>query len=219
MILAIETTERFGSAALLDGNNVLAQVELPKDKRSSQTLHPAIEELFTQSGTLPNDITVLAVVNGPGSFTGLRVGVTAAKVFAYACGAEIIAVSTFDAVKLETSAVHSIGVDAQRGEVVVSLNGEPAQLMSVADWQKQREKYDHLVFTGPALERYAAQMPPDAVLADERYWFPKAEAAGRWAAERIKHRQFDNVFTLLPVYSRLSAAEECLAPQRRKTAE
>ncbi|MDR3234732.1 MAG: tRNA (adenosine(37)-N6)-threonylcarbamoyltransferase complex dimerization subunit type 1 TsaB [Planctomycetaceae bacterium] len=211
MILAIETTEKFGSVAILDKKTVLAAADLPKDRRSSQTLHPAIEQLFTRSGTLPKDITAVAVVIGPGSFTGLRTGVTAAKMFAYASGAKVVAVSTFDAVEHKTAGIYSIGVDAQRSEVVVSVNREEAKLMSVADWQEQRKSYKNLIFTGPALERYAAQMPPEAVLADEQYWFPNAAAAGKLAAERIERLEFDNVFSLLPVYSRMSAAEEKLS--------
>ncbi|GHT11621.1 tRNA (adenosine(37)-N6)-threonylcarbamoyltransferase complex dimerization subunit type 1 TsaB [Planctomycetales bacterium] len=215
MILAIETTEKFGSAALLNNKTVLAEVALPKDRRSSQTLNAAIAQIFSQTSTKPANVDTVAVVIGPGSFTGLRVGVTAAKVFAYSTGAKIVAVTTFEAVK--HSANESIGIDAQRNEVVVSTNNAPATMMSVNEWFKQREYFPGIVFTGPALERYAAKAPPDAVLAAERDWFPKAFIAGQIAAERIERQQFDDVFSLLPIYSRLSAAEERLARDLSET--
>jgi tRNA threonylcarbamoyladenosine biosynthesis protein TsaB len=220
-ILALETTEKFGSAALLDDKHVLAEMTLPKDRRSSQTLHPALYTLFENTHTAPHDIDVVAVVAGPGSFTGLRVGVTAAKVFAYASGAKIIALDTFhvvaSAVPPHTGTI-SVGVDAQRGEVVaavlrfsadgrVEVIGEPA-LIAVSDWWKHAEQYDNVLFTGPALERWRSKAPPHLVFAEEADWLPKASVAGKLAAERIAAQQFDDAWSLLPIYSRLSAAEE-----------
>ena len=230
-ILALETTEKFGSVALLksrgDGAaqspdvSVLAEIELPKDQRSSQTLHPALQTLFEATQTSPEEIDTVAVVVGPGSFTGLRVGVTAAKVFAYTVGAKVIALDTFQTVAaaLPTQVgVISVGVDAQRGEVVAALLRQTAdgkietvkkpELIAVADWWNHAEQYEHVLFTGPALERWHAKVPPHLIQAEESYWFPKAAQAGILAAGRLASEQSDDVWSLLPIYSRLSAAEE-----------
>jgi tRNA threonylcarbamoyladenosine biosynthesis protein TsaB len=220
-ILALETTEKFGSAALLKGEYVLAEVVLPKDRRSSQTLHPALRTLFENAQTDPQDVDVVAVIAGPGSFTGLRVGVTAAKIFAYTTGAKVIALDTFQTVAAAIpthTGVISVGVDAQRGEVVVAVLRSLVEgcveiisesaLISVADWWKHAEQYSNVLFTGPALERWHDKAPPHLVLADESDWFPKASTAGLLAARRIVSEQFDDVWSLLPIYSRLSAAEE-----------
>jgi len=219
-ILALETTEKFGSVALLDGGQVLTEIVLPRDQRSSQTLHPAMLSVLGTTQTAPNEIGVVAVVAGPGSFTGLRIGVAAAKVFAYAVGAKVIALDTFQtvasAMPLRAGAI-SVGVDAQRGEVVaavlrqmeggrVELVREP-ELMPVADWWRHAQQYDDVLFTGPALERWH-EKAPRVTLAPECNWFPKASQAGKLAAERIASEQFDDVWALLPIYSRLSAAEE-----------
>jgi tRNA threonylcarbamoyladenosine biosynthesis protein TsaB len=220
-ILALETTEKFGSAALLDGKNVLAEIDLPKDRRSSQTLHLAVQTLFLQSQIDPHDIGTVAVVIGPGSFTGLRIGVTAAKLFAYAAGAKIAALDTFQVVAAGTEYCHetiSVGVDAQRGEVIAALfqrteSGQiktirKPELLSVADWQKHAEQYENVLFTGPALERWHHVFHAPFIAAEERHWFPKASVAGKLAADRIQSGQFDDHWSLLPIYSRLSAAEE-----------
>jgi len=219
--LALETTEKFGSAALLDGSHVLAEIVLPKDRRSSQTLHPALNTLFEQTQTAPQDISFVAVVAGPGSFTGLRVGVTAAKVFAYVTGAKVIALNTFQTVAFAVpshAGVISVGVDAQRGEVVAAVLRRTAAgqietiqepiLIAATDWWKHAEQYDNVLFTGPALERWSSKAPSTLVLAAESDWFPKASQAGKLAAERIASEKFDDVWSLLPLYSRLSAAEE-----------
>ena len=248
IILALETTEKFGSAALLksrEGNAeqppaLLAEVVLPKDRRSSQTLHPALHTLFEQTQIVPKEIDIVAVVVGPGSFTGLRVGVTAAKVFAYTTGAKVIALDTFQTVAVaigdtvsgsqqnvfisrqnvsgSRNGAISVGVDAQRGEVVAAVlrrtekgyieTIKEPELIAVNDWWKHAEQFDNVVFAGPALERWSSKAPHDIMLADESDWFPQASMAGKLADHRIASGQFDDVWSLLPIYSRLSAAEE-----------
>ena len=221
LILALETTEKFGSVALMDGNHVLAEKILPRDRRSSQTLHPVMQTLFEETRIAPTEIDVVAVVAGPGSFTGLRVGVTAAKVFAYTIGAQVIVLDTFETVVSAMpphAGVFSVGVDAQRGEVVAALLRQTEEgctvkikepeLIAAADWWKHADQYESVLFTGPALERWSEKAPPHLILAEESDWFPKASAAGKLAAERIASKAFDDVWTLLPIYSRMSAAEE-----------
>ena len=228
-ILAIETTEKFGSVALLKGGGsavpdttILAELMLPKDRRSSQTLHPALHTLFETTQTVPKEVGVVAVVAGPGSFTGLRVGVTAAKVFAYSVGAKVIALDTFQTVASgipnNVSRAVSVGVDAQRGEVIaavlrqtaegrVEMIREPA-LMPLVEWWRHAELHDGVLFTGPALERWGTKAPSHLTLAEESFWFPKASLAGKLVAEQLVSGYFDDVWSLLPIYSRLSAAEE-----------
>jgi len=219
-ILALETTEKFGSVALLEGSRVLAEMMLPKDRRSSQTLHPALQTLLSTAQITPQDIGCVAVVAGPGSFTGLRVGVTAAKVFAYTTGARVVALDTFQTIAsaVPHTGVISVGVDAQRGEVVAAVLRQSAEgqiemvkepaVIAVSDWWEHSGQYDDLLFAGPALERWGSKAPPHLVLAEESGWFPTASAAGKLAAERIASELFDGVWSLLPIYSRLSAAEE-----------
>jgi len=224
-ILALETTEKFGSVALLNDKIVSAEMMLPKDRRSSQTLHPALRTLFETTQTIPEEIAVVAVVAGPGSFTGLRVGITAVKVFAYTFGTKVITLDTFQTVASAVpirAGMISVGVDAQRGEVVTAVlqqteSGQietikEPELIAVTDWWKHAERYDNVLFTGPALERWHGKAPPHVVLAPEFDWFPKASHAGKLAADRLTSEQFDDVWSLLPIYSRLSAAEEKRKP-------
>ncbi len=97
-ILALETTDKTGTVAALDGSNLLAEMTLEPTRRSAQTLAPAIQSLLSQVGWRPPDVQLVGVSIGPGSFTGLRVGVTMAKVLAYAVGAEVLGVDTLEAV-------------------------------------------------------------------------------------------------------------------------
>jgi len=139
-ILAMETSDKTGAVAAIDDGNVLAELTLEQTQRSAQSLAPAMRDLLKQVAWNPSDVQLVAVSIGPGSFTGLRVGVTAAKVFAYAVGAEVLGVSTLEAIATnsgtapilvsaktglspsaqpEASRPVSVVIDAQRGEVVV----------------------------------------------------------------------------------------------------
>lgn len=247
IILALETTEKYGSVALLDGRTLLEEVILPRDKRSAQSLTSTVDAILRKHAVEPKDVAVVAVVIGPGSFTGLRVGVTAAKMFAWATGAEIVWARTDSVVaegfllsqmpgllagetdrpfhilpQNELPPYLSVGVDAQRGEVCASvfklesvgrhmqyrgLTG--SELIPVSDWWKQAERWENLCFSGPALERYAIKAPKTIRLADESLWMPRASVLGNEAAQHLEHQVFtEDYLSLVPFYSRLSAAEE-----------
>jgi tRNA threonylcarbamoyl adenosine modification protein YeaZ len=76
---------------------VLSETALDAHRRSAQTLAPAIVEMLSSVKVDPSQVRLVATTFGPGSFTGLRVGVTSAKTFAYAVGAEVLGVSTLAA--------------------------------------------------------------------------------------------------------------------------
>ena len=93
-ILAIETSTARGSVALLRRDELVGEFVLAEDQRTAQSLFPAMAQLLAQAGWAPRTIDLVAVTSGPGSFTGLRIAVTAAKTFAYGCGASLVAVDT-----------------------------------------------------------------------------------------------------------------------------
>ncbi len=96
--LALETSTLSGSVALLRDNQVLLQAALPGRPRVAQTLVPAVEGLLRHSGWPVADLQMIAVTVGPGSFTGLRVGVTTAKTLAYALQTPILGVDTLEVI-------------------------------------------------------------------------------------------------------------------------
>ena len=97
-MLAVETTEAVGTVAALDGRSVDRRGFSDPPSEDAQSLAPGLRTLLRQLDWRPAQVQLVAVSIGPGSFTGLRVGVTAAKTFAYATGAEVVAVDTLEAV-------------------------------------------------------------------------------------------------------------------------
>ena len=218
-ILAIETTEKIGSIAIADRGDLLAEVRLPDTLRSAQSLAPGIRNLLEDAGWTPRDVDLVAVTVGPGSFTGLRIGIGTAKVFAYAVGAEVLGIDTHETMAYacpdHVDRLSTI-VDAQRGQVVARLfqrNGsgdmvarDEGELVDVEQWYSSLEP--GTLVTGPLLRRVADRLPPDCVPLASDLWAPSARAVALLADCQYRAGRRDDLWQLMPVYSRPSAAEE-----------
>ncbi len=97
MILAIETATPHGSVALVEGGAVLAESALPPGRQGSETLLSAVSAMLDARSVSPSGIACVAVSAGPGSFTGLRVGMSAAKGYCFGWGLPMAAVPTLEA--------------------------------------------------------------------------------------------------------------------------
>jgi tRNA threonylcarbamoyladenosine biosynthesis protein TsaB len=122
LVLAIDTTTEFGSLALARDGNVIAQVLLESPDGYGHVVFERIEALLTANGVTLHDIDVFAAAAGPGTFTGVRVGLTAAKGFASALGKRAAGVSNLQALALLGAGEQRAAVlDARRGEVYAGL--------------------------------------------------------------------------------------------------
>jgi tRNA threonylcarbamoyladenosine biosynthesis protein TsaB len=97
VILAIETATPHGGVALVSGESVLAEAELPRGRQASETILSAVDGLLLKTRCGPGDVGHVAVSCGPGSFTGLRVGMAAAKGFCFGWRVPIVPVPTLHA--------------------------------------------------------------------------------------------------------------------------
>jgi tRNA threonylcarbamoyladenosine biosynthesis protein TsaB len=217
-ILAIETTDIAGSVAALEGDRLLAQCDLDSSKRSAQTLAGGIAALLGKIGWQPQNVQLIGVATGPGSFTGLRVGVTTAKMYAYAVGAEVMGVNTLEAIVHQAPGnIRKIWavLDAQREQVFAaqfSRNadgwrwmGEPS-LLDNAAWLARLAASDGV--TGPGLTKLSSRLPHEVSQVDRQLWPPKAAAVGKLAWQQYQSGRRDELRSLVPHYFRPSAAEE-----------
>ena len=97
LLMAFETSAKAGSVALHDGEKLLAQSVCNTGLTHSQTLMVMAEDLLKNTGLTPQDVTAVAVAAGPGSFTGVRIGVAAAKGFSWGGDVPLYGVSTLEA--------------------------------------------------------------------------------------------------------------------------
>lgn len=122
-ILAVDTSSRSCSVAVVENNNLLAEIIKEDGETHSRHLMDIIKKVLELSGLVPSDIDCFAVTKGPGSFTGLRIGISSVKGLAAATGKPLAGISTLDALAaqvLPTSYLICSVIDARKGEVYSS---------------------------------------------------------------------------------------------------
>lgn len=130
MILSIDTTSEFGSIALTEANLVIEEVELHAPEGFGHVLYGHILQLLEKRGITVHRMECFAAASGPGSFTGVRVGLTAAKGLAEATGKRVVAVSNLRALASFGSApVRATVIDARRGEVYAAVYNSQLELV------------------------------------------------------------------------------------------
>jgi tRNA threonylcarbamoyladenosine biosynthesis protein TsaB len=198
MLLGIDTCGATGTIALArwsDGCvSLLAQAKLVGKTYSAQ-LVPKIHDLLKAQGSSPKDLTAIVVVNGPGSFTGVRIGVSSAKALAEALSLPLLAVSRL-AVLAQKAQADAAALDAGRGEFY--FRDQNREALCTAE-----EVRVQLNGTLAICEESAVHALPGSVLVDP----PTAAEAFVYAAPRLLANDFDGVATLDGNYVRRSDAE------------
>ena len=124
IVLALDTATRAPSVAVVDGETVLAESSLAPGETHSRTLLPLVKTLLDGAGLTFPELDLLAVGTGPGSFTGLRIGLAAAKGLAWAAGKPLVGVPTLDALALAWSGGEETVctlIDARKGQLYAAL--------------------------------------------------------------------------------------------------
>ena len=135
MLLAIDTATRHASVALFDGAGVAAEATWRSDNNHSVEVLPTIARLLEQQTLTPDDLSAVAVAQGPGSFTGLRIGISLAKGLCLSLGIPIIAIPTLEVVAYAAgdpgTAIWAV-LEAGRGRICVAAyrfeEGLPVQI-------------------------------------------------------------------------------------------
>lgn len=140
-VLAIDTTSEFGSIAVVEGENLIAEVALHSPEGFSPVIFGEIQSLLGLHGLALQDIDAFAAASGPGSFTGVRVGLSAIKGLAEAARRKAIGVSNLQALAwFGSRALRATVLDARRGEVYGAVYDARLQtvrqevVMKFEDW-------------------------------------------------------------------------------------
>ncbi len=223
LILAFETSAKAGSVALLENDRLLGESYQNTGLTHSQTLMPMAEELIRSCGYTPQDIEAVAVAAGPGSFTGIRIGVAAAKGFAWGAELPCYGVSTLESMALNLgvwqgyvlpvmdarrSQVYNALFRAEKGKLTRLTEDRAISLDDLKEEIKNLEEPVFLVGDGSILCYNTLKESVSAlVLPPEHRMHQRAAGVGLAAYQKIEAGESGDGASLAPNYLRLSQAE------------
>ena len=223
LVLAFETSAKAASVALLEQQQLLGEVYQNTGMTHSQTLMVMAQDLLKQCGKAVDDVTHVAVAAGPGSFTGVRIGVAAAKGFAWGKQLPCYGISTLEAMAASLgiyrgyvcpvmdarrSQVYNALFYVNQGEVTRQCEDRAISLEELKNELKNQSKSVFLVGDGSNLcYNTLLKSVPNMVMPPEHRAHQRAVGVGLAALKRIAAGDAGDGGSLIPNYLRLSQAE------------
>ena len=228
-VIAIETSSRRGSVAVAEDGARVRQIELSADRRHTSQLLPAIRTLCGQMGWGVGEITAVYFSRGPGSFTGLRVAATLARMLHWSLGCEVVAVPSLEVIALNATSCEdrpariAVVLDAKRGQVFGALfeqggggrlrTVDQAALRDPAEWFAAIERPFCVMGDGVAVQRQTCAASGARVL-DESRWMPTAANVAAIGDRMLDDGMVCRSEEIVPVYIRRPEAEEVYEKNR-----
>jgi tRNA threonylcarbamoyladenosine biosynthesis protein TsaB len=213
LILSIETATRVCSVAVHEDERLLSSQELFVDRSHSEYLGVMIKDLLNYSGKTVDDLSAIAVSKGPGSYTGLRIGVSTAKGLCFGLDIPLVAVNSLLAMASETKRYNISEfdlcpmLDARRMEVYCLITDHElrikqdtqARIIDESSFVKELSEGKLLFFgNGMTKSREILSRNPNAFFINDMY--PKASSIGFLAYDKYKKQEFENTETFEPFY-------------------
>ncbi len=221
-ILGIDTSTPIGSVALIDDDNIVAEHTLNIVQAHSSRLMPAIDTVLKWGEITPHDLDGCAVGIGPGSFTGIRIGVATVKSLCYAVDKPIVGVSTLEAIAYNlrwTEGLICPILDARRSEIYGAIFHGGTEWQRITDdlclpidafldiLDSHTTPDSSIIFVGDGLATYGDEVqskhPETASFADTIFNVPRGAAIATLGANRLKEGDTDSYWTLVPNYVRI----------------
>ena len=220
LTLALDTATRVCTVGLVQDGHVLAEYDISVGLTHSEGLMPQLDQMFARTGIKKENTDRIAVSIGPGSFTGLRIGLAAAEAMAYAWQCGICGVNTLEAMAYNIpveGVVLAPVLDAQKGNFYTAFyewaagdlrEVRPVEMADAETLLQQLQACGKPVLLMGECEKLMKQELPDGIsVAPEQVRLPKASSVAL-AAEGTEPLTGEDVFTLRPYYFRKSEAEE-----------
>ncbi len=223
LTLALECATKTIGIALLDEEDVRAEIYLNSGRHHAEVLLPALDRLFLLTGLTPADVDLLACTVGPGSFTGLRIGVSTVKGLALATGKPVVGVSTLEVLAMNaipSSRLICPMLDARKNQVYTGLYRmgpdtlpiavRPEELADVAQFLRKLDQ-EEIIFLGEGAIRHEKLIRESGkgrtLLLESSQQRLMASAVGLIGLRRYRSGDIVDALTLTPRYLRLSEAE------------
>ncbi len=227
IILSIDTSSLKLSIALLKGRELMGRFSSSRPNSQSSGMLDEIDRLLSRHSCAIDDIGAFSVGLGPGSFTGLRIGITMMRAMALALKKSIVGVPSIDATAAGCAGNHKdicVIIDAKQSKVYARLYRQhkagyrPASRILLISIDKLIARIRKpTLFTGDGLSTYKEAILkskiPGLSFAPEEKWYPDAAVIGSLGFDKTLKGEKDNVFTLSPLYI---YPKECSIKKRKK---
>ena len=220
-ILAVDTSGGACSAAVLQGDVIRAESYMNAGRTHSETLGPMIDFCLSCAGVNIRDIELFACAVGPGSFTGLRIGIGMLKGFAHASGKPVIGVNTLDALARNAEGTEETIcpiIDARRGEVYTATYQNGQRITDyravLLDTVLEELRGLRVAFLGDAAMSYSDKIcaaDTDFRIVHGGILLQRAGSVGRAAFEMFDSRFQQDAYSIEPFYLRETQAERVRA--------
>lgn len=215
-ILAIDTSSKICGVALLEDDNIIDEINLDNGQTHSENLMPIIDKILSKNNVKLSEINLIGCCVGPGSFTGIRIGVATVKALAEVNNIPIASITSLEILaKLDNSEKTKVSIiDARNNQVYcgifdASYNKKQeyiaGDILEVIDILK---KYDNLICIGDGALLHKEIISENIKNAEFcEYNTQKAALAGRLAYSKFLNNNLENADTITPLYLRKSQAE------------
>ena len=224
LIISIETSGRVGSVAIGRGNELISEIPFSGFMKHSAELFSALEKQLHQAGATADDLEKVYITAGPGSFTGLRIAVTAAKMLYFTQSAQIVAADSMDVIA--ESASRYTAETGRTVDCIATILDAKKDLFYAAVFDRVDENWEKCLDTqiitaeelldwleannkktvgllGEGLVYYAEKFnAPFTHLLEKPYWSATAAGLFRVGCRMAAEKQFADPFALTPKYIR-----------------
>ena len=229
-VLAVDTSSNVATVAVMENDLLLGEYILNHKKTHSQKIMPMIEQLLSDLELTANDIDIFAAAVGPGSFTGLRIGVATVKALAHAVGKRVVSVGTLEALAYNVPQCEHIIVpimDARRNNIFTASYiwdegfkeiGEPEGI-TIEECVEACGNFLETVFVGDGAiihkDYIVEKLGDKAIFPHGAVLNSRASSVAAIAMERAKRGETQSYLEMKPYYIKKSQAEKELEEKEK----
>ena len=209
LVLSVDSSYSTATCALIKDDKILAEINLNDKKQHSIILMRLIDSILKEYEIDINDIDAFIISRGPGSFTGLRIGMATLKGLAFASKKPLISVSTLDALAYNSISFQGIICPIMENNNLTPLIKEQClninELVTIL-----KEQTLPIIFVGDGVAKHKEFLQeniPNSFFAPNHSNFPKASSVGELGIKKINDGVIENIDSINPIYLRKSQAE------------
>ena len=226
IVVGMDTSSVNATVAVMNDKKLIGEYLISNDRTHSQIIMPLLEDLLKKCGVKIGDVDVFAVAKGPGSFTGVRIGMASVKTLAQMCDKPVIGVSSLESLAANCELFDGVVcpiIDARHKDVYNALFEKGERLCDdrIVNLDALFEELSDrkVIFCGDGAVAYKELIeeknPGNWIIAPPSICMQKASTLCAVAYKRAQTEEFDNVYSLVPVYLRQSQAERELEQKQK----